>query len=483
MTDRQELAPGADRELAAWVDAHMDAMVDDLVRMLRIASVKAPQAPDAPFGLPVKEAIDLFLARAREEGFATEVIPGVAGHVEWGPADAPIVGVLAHLDVVPAGAGWTHDPFGAEREGDRLYARGAMDDKGPAIAALWALMAARARYGEGRRRVRLIIGGDEESYFECMHRYFARYEMPELGFTPDAGFPVVTAEKGIVTFVLSAPLRAAAAGDVRVTALDGGTRPNVVAAEARARLRVPSGLRAAIGEALRAVRGPEGTHLTVDDTGADELEVRAVGRGAHASLPELGANAATLLLRALARIEGLTPEDRAVLGHLAESGAGLDGAVLGVASADGESGALTNNLGTVALDGGKVVAQYNLRYPVTETLQALLARARDSASPFGIAVEADGHHAPLRADASWEVVASLDRVFEAETGERTRHVAIGGGTYARELPQGVAFGPQWPQDEERAHGADEFLSLGRLRRMVAIYARAIAVLSQAAPLP
>jgi succinyl-diaminopimelate desuccinylase len=480
--------PGADRALAAWVDAHLDEILQDLVRMLRIPSVKAEPTADAPFGRGVKAALDAFLAPARAEGFAVETLPGVAGHIEWGPPGAPLVGVLAHLDVVPAGAGWNRDPFGAERDGDRIYARGAMDDKGPAVAAYWALKAARAVYGEGHRRVRLIVGGDEESDFECLHRYFAVHEMPDLGFTPDAGFPIVTAEKGIVTFVLSAPLAAAAgAGAVgpRLRALQAGTRANVVAAEAHAELElgVDAATRDRVANALLQAPGPDGTTLEVGTLADGALAVAAHGRAAHASLPEQGANAAARLMLALAAVDAWSPADRAVFAHLGRSGADLDGAALGVASSDAESGPLTCNLGTVALVGGRVRAEYNLRYPVSERLEALLARARAAAAPSGVEVEAGGGHPPLRAESGWEIVRTLERVFEAETGRPATHLAIGGGTYARELRQGVAFGPQWPEDEELAHAPDEYISIERLRRMVAIYARAIAVLAGSAPLP
>jgi len=479
MVSKARLPATADQELAAWVDAHMDEILRDLVRILRIPSVKGAQTPDAPFGAEVKDALDRFLDLGREDGFRVEAIPGVAGHIEWGPAGAPIAAVLAHLDVVPAGAGWTHDPFGAEREGDRVYARGAMDDKGPAVAALWALKAARARYGAGRRRVRLIVGGDEESGFECMHRYFAAYEMPELGFTPDAGFPIITAEKGIVTFVVRIPLTGVGG---TVDGLNAGTRPNVVAGEGEARLVVGAQGQAPALDAAREAAGPAGTTIEAEADGADAVRIRAHGRAAHASLPELGANAAAALLAAVAAVPALAPADRERLAWLARAGADLAGGALGVDSADDESGALTANLGTIELAGGAVVAQFNLRYPVTQALEALLARAR-AAAPAGVEVDAGGHHAPLRARPEWEIVRTLERVFEAETGQRALHVAIGGGTYARELTQGVAFGPQWGEDEERAHGADEFISVERLRRMVAIYARAIGVLAGAAPVP
>jgi succinyl-diaminopimelate desuccinylase len=474
------LPPGADARLAAWVDAHLEEVASDVAAMLRIPSVRGDPEPDAPFGREVRRALDAFLERARRDGFAVASVPGAAGHVEWGPEGAPIVGVLAHLDVVPAGEGWTRDPFGGAREGDRIYGRGAMDDKGPAVAAYWALKAVREIYAPGARRVRLIVGGDEESGFECLHRYFAVHDMPELGFTPDASFPLVTAEKGIATLVIEAGLDGQ--GPTRLLSLAAGTRPNVVAARGEAVVQVAPGEREAALAALSGGDGPEGTHLSAQPEGEDRVRIVAVGRAAHASLPEQGANAAARLLLALARLPGLGEGERAVLDHLGGAGADLTGAVLGVAASDAESGPLTANLGTLSLEDGRLRAAFNLRYPVTASLDRLVARAR-AALPAGATAAVEGGHAPLRADPESEIVRTLERVFEAETGRPATHLAIGGGTYARELRQGVAFGPQWPEDEETAHAPDEYLSVARLARMVAIYARAIAVLAGCAPLP
>lgn len=475
----------ADPALARWVDEHLEEIIADLRRILRIPSVKGAPAPAAPFGVEVRAALDAFAERARADGFVVDGLPGAAVHVEWGSPGAPLLGVLAHLDVVPAGAGWQHDPFGAAREGDRIFGRGAMDDKGPAVAAYWALKAARAVYGGGRRRVRLILGGDEESDFECMHRYFAAFEMPELGFTPDAAWPVVTAEKGIATLTLSAAVAGEGErdGGARLRALAAGTRPNVVAAEGEARVELDPAVREAALAAIAAAPRPRGTSVEAWPNGARGLVVVAHGRAAHASLPAEGANAAAALLLALSAVASFAPALRALFAHLGRSGADLGGGVLGVACADEESGPLSANLGTLALADGRLEAQFNLRYPVTARLEDLVAGARAGGAGVGVEVRADGGHAPLRADPSWEIVRTLDRVFEAETGQPSAHLAIGGGTYARELRQGVAFGPQWAEDEERAHGPEEYISIERLRRMVAIYARAIAVLSGAAPLP
>lgn len=474
-----------------FAENHREEMIRHLRQILRIESVKAQPEPGAPFGIGVAEALTAFLDRAEAEGFRVFRIPGVAGHVEWGPEGAPIIGVLAHLDVVPEGLGWTRKAFGGEVQDGRIYGRGSQDDKGPAVAAYWALKAVRERQISPTRRVRLIVGGDEESGFACMHAYFDVQEKPLMGFTPDADFPMVTAEKGIVTLTLSAPAPAAASGETALLSLAAGTRANVVAAEARARLRVPATRLESVLAALAGVRLPAGTSLTVGNPTSDpegrsgdvvEVDLHALGRAAHAMDPARGANAAACLCAALAEPQvGLGESVRVPLLFLAQSGLDVSGGGLGVRCEDLESGPLTANLGLLSLnvapDGGALLtAQFNLRYPVTAQIEDLIAGAEAAARPNGMTVTAGHHQRPLRADPGSELVRTLDRVWESETGLPTAHLAIGGGTYARELPMGVAFGAVFPGDEDRMHAADESLRIDRLLEMTALYGRAIEAL-------
>jgi len=198
-----------DQELSDWIDNHRAEIIARTQEILRIPSIEGETVPGAPFGVETRRALDCALSVAEQYGLATRNLDGYAAHAEWIAPDvaakAPIVGILAHVDVVPEGDGWTHPPFGAEIHGGKIYARGAIDDKGPAMAGLFALLAVKECQVPLGLRVRAILGADEESGFGCVKHYFAHEEMPATGFTPDAMFPLVYAEKGIADAVLTRP--------------------------------------------------------------------------------------------------------------------------------------------------------------------------------------------------------------------------------------------------------------------------------------
>ena len=173
-------------------------LIATLQKWVRIPSVKAEPAPGAPFGPECRRALDAALEDAANMGFSVKNYEGYAGDVEMGEGDeADTLGILCHLDVVPAGDGWAVDPFAAVIEGDKMYGRGTGDDKGPAVAALYAMKAVKDAGIPLKRKVRLILGCDEESGWEDMAYYQAHAQMPAQGFSPDANFPVINTEKGL----------------------------------------------------------------------------------------------------------------------------------------------------------------------------------------------------------------------------------------------------------------------------------------------
>lgn len=277
------------------------AMVDFLQKLIQIPSVRAEAAgPGAPFGENLRKALETVLAWGEQEGFRTRNVRGYAGHIEYGEGDAT-VGVLVHLDVVPAGEGWTYPPFAAVIEDGRIYGRGAVDDKGPTAAVLFALKALKDQGVPLRRKIRVIFGCDEESNWECMEEYFKVEPRPAMGFTPDADFPLVYSEKGMLAVALTGSLPAGDA-PVCLEAVTGGMRRNIVPEYAEAVLGFtdPS-LRESVRQKLQAA-GEEIGHIQLEGAG-DTLKIKATGRAAHASQPQLGENAIGRLVLALNSLE------------------------------------------------------------------------------------------------------------------------------------------------------------------------------------
>ena len=313
-----------------------EALLRDLRELVRIPSVSVPGTGRAPYGAECRRALDWFLSRASEMGFQTRDVDGHCGWCEYGEGEE-MVAVLCHLDVVPAGDGWHYPPYDCTWAGGRIYGRGVIDDKGPAAAALYALKAVRDSGAPLHRRVRLLVGCNEEKGSSCIRHYVeAGGEIPVMGFTPDGMYPIINGEKGIAVVDFR---RALAPSPRSIRCISGGTAHNVVPDRARAELNWPEEERsAACALTLDGVR--------VTET-AEGLLVEAEGQSAHGSTPEKGVNAIGRLLLALKEL-GLDGDSGQAAAFLADVlGEETRGEGLGIAMSDQISGALTVNLGII----------------------------------------------------------------------------------------------------------------------------------------
>lgn len=463
-----------DQQLSAWVDAHREELIEKTQRLLQVPSVKGEPAPGAPFGAETRRALDVALGFAAEYGLTVKNLDGYAGHAEWVGAGVPenseIVGVLAHVDVVPAGDGWTHPPFGGEIADGKIFGRGAIDDKGPAMAGLFGMLAVKEAGIPLAKRLRLILGADEESGFGCVKHYFAHEEMPATGFTPDGVFPLVYAEKGIANVTLTRP--APPEGErIHLLQLNGGRRANMVPDFAEALLRQDGGPLAAMQARLNGVVGIEAE--LVDGAG---LHVRAKGVSAHGSTPEEGINAVVLLCDALLLLDH--EEDQVqMIERIREWGQDTTGGTLGIAGADDVAGPLTSNLGVAELDGETLTLTFNVRYPVTWDADMLKAKMQPVLDETKFDLQNITDQPPLHVPVDDPLVETLLTVYRRETGDMTPPKTIGGGTYARAMAHGVAFGPDFPGTPGVAHQADENWPVEQLVLAAKIYAKALARLA------
>lgn len=454
-------------EINPKLDAALKAlegdMTDTLARWVRVPSVRAERsAGNAPFGAQVRRALEVAMEDMARLGMNPRDVDGYCCDAEIGTGDE-VIAVLAHLDVVPEGEGWHHDPYGAEIVNGRMVGRGTSDDKGPGVAALFAMKAIVDADIPLRRRCRLILGCDEECGMQDLEYYEQKIGLPAKGFSPDADFPLINTEKGIMQMKLDAPM-----DDARLLKIACGTRCNVVPGTATALLA--GDWREAAAEAFQ-VEDEDCQIETALEDGNTRLTVTGVP--AHASTPEKGKNAAKMLLAVLHRLEiGGAPV--ALLDEAA--GEGDEGVGLGIAGSDAVSGRLTINLGLLSAGEGKISVTFDCRYPVFFSDETIGATVQKRLAPAGFVMEPQHASHPHHVPESSELVKKLMDVYNGITGEQARPFAIGGGTYARHLQEGVAFGMLFQGEPELAHQADESIDLANFAKAARIYAYAIVAL-------
>ena len=439
---------------------YREEMIETVQKWVRIPSVKGEPAPGAPFGRENRKVLDTALRDCERFGLPTENIDGYAGHADLGEGSTrDALAILAHLDVVPVGDGWKWEPFGAQRADGKIYGRGTSDDKGPAVAALFAMRAVREAGIPLRRKVRLILGCDEECGSSDMAYYSRKTEMPRSGFSPDANYPVINIEKGGAHIQLNGQL---SKEGLQVISMRVGERANVVPGFASAKVAGDEKLARLAEEAGRKLGFPVSAKAQ-----AGEVTIETTGLNGHAAFPSHGRNAIGQMLMVFQAL-GV----QGALKELAEAvGMTYNGENLGIAMRDDLSGELTCSLDMIRVEDGKVEALMDMRYPVLFNLDAAVDMIRMRLP--GLSVSVPTSRKPHFVSEHTELVQELLEAYHEVTGGEKKTIAIGGGTYAQSLEEGVAFGALFPGEVEMAHQADEYIAEESLYQNARIFARAI----------
>lgn len=441
---------------------------------LRIKSVLDEEngTPSAPLGAGIDEALHYLLDKGSEDGFTSKNLDGLAGHLEMGSGDE-LIGILCHIDVVPEGDGWSSDPFGADIRDGKIFARGVLDDKGPTMAAYYAMKIVKELNLPLSKRVRMIIGTDEESDWRCVEHYFKHEEMPTMGFAPDADFPIIYAEKGISDFdIVQQSMAPSEGASLKLDSLLSGRRYNMVPDFAEAHLQGTNNLQKVVDEFQDFLKSHSlvGRGLCDEDT----LVLQVEGVSAHGMEPEHGKNAGLFLAMFLHRYF-LDEKAKQFVDFVNEYFVkDSRGKSLGVAYSDDITGELTINVGKLSfssVEGGSI--GINLRYPVTNDIEATKREIEEKCKEASFALANFSNSRPHHVDKDHPLIKTLQSVYEQQTGEEATLVSIGGGTYARSLQAGVAFGPLFPGRPDVAHQKDEHMYIDDLIKATAIYAQAI----------
>ncbi|MBL6469223.1 MAG: Sapep family Mn(2+)-dependent dipeptidase [Mogibacterium sp.] len=412
----------------------MNEMIEALQKLVSFQSIAKEEGPEYPYGKEVHRAKEYVLNLAKSFGMRVTDVPGKYAYIEIGEGPR-LIGILSHLDVVPAGDGWTQDPFGGEIVDGKIYGRGTTDDKGPTIAVLYAMKTLKEK-STPPARIRLILGQTEENgEWRDIEAYTEAEEIPECGFTPDGDFPAIQNELGAMVFQVEMPRAESGFREG-----EGGTAPNMVPAHARVKTKFGS--------------------------------YEASGKACHGCAPWLGVNGISALMEKVHRAE---PENRFAEMYADLIGKTIYGEKLGIAAED-ESGKLTLNAGLLEVGADKVTLMVDIRYPAKKNPDEISGSLVRQFSSYGASCECVYQVRPLYTPLDSPVLGALLSAYREVTGDESRPISIGGGTYAKAMRNMVAFGPNFPGHENREHMEDEYILVDDFLKLEEIYERALVYL-------
>ncbi len=381
------------------------------------------------------------------------------------------MGIIGHLDVVPSGENWTFPPFDACVENGNIYGRGAIDDKGPVIATIYAMKTVMDNC-QVTKRVRLILGLNEESNWKCINYYKEHEEIPEFGFSPDADFPCIYAEKALLNVHLRQPYNKN--DDIIISEIDFGNNAiNVVPKYCKVKLFINNNFN--INECVDLLNSIVNKyHFSMEISFEhSNIIIQSYGVSSHAAHPNLGKNAISSLIIVLDeffKINSITIDILSFFRryiHMQYNGEDLN-----IDYCD-ESGKLTLNVAKFYIENDEIIISMNLRIPVHTPINTIKNKLINFSNNNSFEVSFDGEKEALYIAKDNKLVSTLCHIFNEETNENAQPIAIGGATFARAFPNCVSFGANFPGDTDMCHQVDEYISISNLILSTKIYAHAI----------
>lgn len=444
------------------ITSNKSDIVENLRQLLKIRSVRDEPTADCPYGGELFKSLEFCLNLADSLGLRTGSMDGQLGWCECGEGEE-LICVLTHLDIVPEGDGWAYPPFGGVIAEGKIFGRGTLDNKGPAIAAIYALKALSDSGARLSRRVRVIFGLNEENGCADVQYYVNNGgEIPVMAFTPDGAFPIINGEKGMILAEFSRNVATSSRG---IQYLIAGSFPNVVPNSAVTDIKLPA------AEAHSRLEKPLAhCRQKLTDVG---VTWEMSGKGAHASAPQDGVNAIVELFRAIKTLD-FEGDSGALTSFILENFDGdVNGKALGIYCRDEVSGELTVNLGLMHLSNNVASLSLDIRYPISADSDTLLKSLREKMASGGFSEINLLHRKAIYSPPESELVKALSRVYEKVCGEKAELLTIGGGTYSKFIPNCVAFGPIFPGEAMLDHQPNEFISIESLMKNTELYAAAM----------
>ena len=459
----------ADR-LEVWLSENRKAMVEDIFTAIETPSIKGPATETEPYGPDCANMLKVMGKMAEKAGFSMENLENHCGTTILPGTGEETIGIFSHVDTVPLGEGWSFPPFTPFLKEGYLYGRGATDDKGPAVAALYVMKCLRDLKIPLKHNIMVYWGCDEESTMDDLRYYLQHREPPKFSLVPDARFSVCCGEKGIASVKLAMDLKGTG-----IRHIEAGSSENVVPAFAEAQLECTP------REAARLMAAPQ--LEVVFANGA--ATVHGSGIAAHAAFPEHSENALDKLLQVLSQTAYANPETNRALDTLGCLAKGYLGKGLGIQAEDPFFGPLTCVAGLARTEGGRLELSLNIRYPISTSGEKIRSRIQSFCRERGVELVSFDDNAPAYMDPNGQIPVLLNELCCQVLKEDFAPYSMGGGTYARHLPNALACGPlnkhlDRPGGSKRGggHQPDECICLESLENLIRIYVRAIARIDQ-----
>lgn len=464
-----------------YIDNMKNEIISNLQKLIQIPSIyEKSDIPDIPFGKNVNNALNFMLNLGKEMGFKTKNIDGYCGYIEFGEGEE-LVGIIGHLDVVPANDGWTFPPFSATIFDNKIYGRGAIDDKGPVIASLYAMKTILDTC-KIHKRIRLILGLNEENSWECINYYKKHEESPSIGFSPDADFPCIYAEKAILSSCISLDYNYYNQKDIYIEEIDCNNNPlNVVPKFCSITLKINND-KISIDSLIKNIKNSidkNNFEIDIYKQSHNSLKLSSYGISVHSAHPELGINSISRLIVVLAEIFKIYNINIPLFDffstyiHTQYNGENLK------INFNDESGKLTLNVGNFLLENNELKLKLNIRIPIHTKIEVIENSLIDILSKFkGLEYTRIASKNSLYLPKDSFLVKTLSNIFNEMNNSFIEPIAIGGATYARAFDNCISFGANMPGTKDMCHQTDEFISIDNLMFATKVYARAIYELSK-----
>ena len=454
--------------LKAEVSKYQEDLVRSVQELVQIKSVHEQPLPGKPFGDGVDKALGYVLSLAESMGFSTKNLDGYCGYAEYGEGEL-YIGVLSHVDICPEGEMWGVPPYGGMILNNRIYGRGSLDNKGPLLAALYALKAVKDSGKKLNKKIRLIVGTDEQRYYRDMEHYLSQEKPPIAGFTLDGQFPVVFAEKGLAMVEFSSEIPQER--EEYIQYIRGGTMENTVPGHCEALLITPrkSEIVRELSEFSKEHR--HNMHAKILENG---VLLEAFGMETHSISLEQGVNAVSAMLDFLDSLAFGSREMCRTI-HFLRTRIGFEiyGDSLGIAYADEFSGRLTVNLGILTFDGKKMHVRLDLRYPVTCRYDQVYGKLQDSFLENGFSPVENSYWDPTYFPREHFLIKALLKAYQKVTKDKSEPTYSGSGSYSKSIPNIAAFGAIFPGESLAWHQKNEYIDIDSLVKTCRIYAEAI----------